>query len=106
MAVAPVFTSLLPNGKQMHVVGDTKESVLKGVVGAADTYVTGGFTLPVPPGANAIAYVSPAVLGSGHFGSWNPATSLFQIFSAAGTELVNASAALQSVVFIVTIAGV
>jgi hypothetical protein len=106
MAVAPVYTSLLPAGKQVHVVGDWKESVLKGVVGAADTYVTGGFALPVPNGANTIAAVSPVVFGSGHYGSFNPATGLMQVFSASGTELVNASAALQNVVFIITISGV
>jgi len=106
MAVAPVFTSLLPNGKQVHVVGDMKETVLKGVVGAADTYVTNGFAIPIPPGASTIAYVTPVVFGSGHFGSYNPATGLLQVFSASGTELVNASAALQNVVFILTISAV
>lgn len=106
MAVAPTYVSLLPNGKQVHIVGDMKEAVLQGTVGAADTYVTGGFAVPALSGANNVLVVSPVNFGSGHTGAWNPVTKLMQVFSAAGTELANASAALQNVVFIITLGGV
>lgn len=106
MAVNPTYVSLLPNGKQTHVTGDVKEAVLQGTVGAADTYVTGGFALPTPNGANGIVYAAATNMGSGHMCAWNPSTKLLQVFSAAGTELANASAALQNVVFVVVITGV
>lgn len=106
MAVVPAYVSLLPNGKQVHVVGDMKEAVLQGTVGAADTYVTGGFALPAVPGANGIVSVDIGNIGTGHMAFWNPSTQKVQVFSAAGTELANASAALQSAVFLVNIRGV
>lgn len=106
MAVSPAYVSLLPNGKQVHVVGDMKESVLQGTVGAADTYVTGGFALPTIPGANSTIFVNAVNFGSGHVGFWNPSTKLMQVFSAAGTELANASAALQNIVFVLVQDGV
>lgn len=106
MAIVPAYVSLLPAGKQVHVVGDLKEAVLQGTVGAADTYVTGGFSIPAPNGANAIVSVDVGNIGTGHMAFWNPSTQKVQVFSAAGTELANASAALQSAVFLLNVRGV
>ena len=106
MAVAPTYVSLLPNGKVVHVVGDWKETVQQGTVGAADTYVTGGFALPAIPTANSTLAVQAVNFGSGHTGFWSPATGLMQVFSASGTELANASAALQNVKFVLAMNGI
>jgi len=99
MAVAPSFAPLIPGG--VHIPGDFKEFLFTLTVGAADTYVTGGFVvLPASVGVNSFAYVSPVIMATGHYGVWNYATGKLQVFSAAGTELANASAALQNTTFV------
>src|SRR5438105_2026034 len=106
MAVAPTYASQLPDARPFHVVGDMKEVATIGTVGAADTYVTNGFALsPASFGLQQIAFVSPVVFSTGHTGRYNPSSGLLQVFSAAGTELVNASAALQNATFLLQVAG-
>lgn len=106
MAVAPTYVSQLPDGKSVHVVGDMKEAAVIGTVGAADTYVTNGFALAAGSfGMQQISFVAPVVFSTGHTGRYNPSTGLLQVFSAAGTELVNASAALQNATFLLQVAG-
>lgn len=106
MAVAPTYVSQLPDGKPVHVVGDMKEAVVVGTVGASDTYVTNGFSItPASMGLQQISFIDPIVFSTGHIGRWNPSTSVMQVFSAMGTELVNASAALQSATFLLRVAG-
>lgn len=104
MAVAPSYVSQLPG--VTHVVGDGKEAVAVGTVGAADTYVTGGFAItPAQFGMQQIIFVDVSPAGTGHPLAWNAATGNIQAFSAAGTELVNASAALQNAKFNIRVFG-
>jgi hypothetical protein len=104
LAVAPTYVSALPAAT--HVVGDGKEAIAVGTVGAADTYVTGGFALaPSSFGMQQILFVDVSPAGTGHPLVWNQATGLIQAFSAAGTELVNASAALQNAKFNIRVFG-
>lgn len=106
MAVAPTYASQLLDGKVAHVVGDNKAVTYKGTVGAADTYVTNGFTVtPAQLGLQAIAQMDPVVFSTGHWGYFEPSTGLLKVFSAAGTELANASAALQSATFWINATG-
>lgn len=82
-----------------HVPGDLRESIIKLTFGAADTYVTGGFAVtPATFGfSQAISFVEPAVSNTGGYVfQYNPATGKILAFSAAGTQLANASAALQN----------
>jgi hypothetical protein len=106
LAVSPTYASQLLEGKVTHVLGDIKEAVLLGTVGAADTYVTGGFTVtPAQLGLQQIAYIEPVTFSGGHWGVFTPSTGLLKVFSAAGTELANASTALQSATFQVVASG-
>lgn len=82
-----------------HIPGDLRESIISLTFGAADTYVTGGFAVtPATFGfAQAIVFLEPAVSQTGGYVfQYNPATSKVLVFSAQGTQLVNASAALQN----------
>jgi hypothetical protein len=106
MAVAPTYVSQLIEGKTVHVVGDVKSITHKGTVGAADTYVTNGFAVaPATFGLQSIVQMDPVVFSTGHWGYYEPSTGLIKVFSAAGTELVNASAALQNATFWVNATG-
>jgi hypothetical protein len=98
LAINPTRSSLLPATQAWHVDNDGKEALFVETVGAADTYVTGGWALvPSNYGLQVIYFADVSTAGSGHPLAWNAATGAIQAFSAAGTELVNASAALQSV---------
>lgn len=106
MAVAPTYATQLAEGKTLHVLGDAKAVTQKGTVGAADTYVTGGFTVaPATFGLTTITQMDPIVFSTGHWGYYEPSTALVKVFSAAATELANASAALQSATFWVNASG-
>lgn len=106
MAVAPTYATVLPTGALWHVYGDMKEGVVTGTVGAADTYVTGGFTVtPASLGLQVIYFADPVSFSNGYTGVFNPATGLLKVFSAAGTELANASVALQSATFTFAVRG-
>lgn len=102
MAVAPTYVPAVPGG--VHIPGDYKEFIYNGTVGASDTYVTGGFSFtPAMAGLGSVAYCSPVTFSTGHWGIYIPgagvSTGLVKVFSAAATELANASAALQSATF-------
>jgi hypothetical protein len=106
MAVAPTYASQLLEGKVIHVVGDVKSATLKGTVGAADTYVTNGFSLTAATlGMTTVIQIDSIIFSTGHWGYYEPATALVKVFSAAGTELVNASAALQNATFWINATG-
>lgn len=106
MAVAPTYASQLLEGKALHVVGDGKAVTQKGTVGAADTYVTNGFAIaPATFGLTTIMQMDPIVFSTGHWGYYEPSTGLVKVFSAAATELANASAALQNATFWVNASG-
>jgi hypothetical protein len=110
MAVAPAYVSSLPMAQAYHVPGDLKEVIATGTVGAADTYVTGGFTIDLSVyGLNSIVVVDTIVFSTGHWGIYVPGTTTangkIKVFSAAATELVNASAALQNATFVVQVLG-
>lgn len=106
MAVAPTYASQLLDGKTVHVVGDNKAITHKGTVGAADTYVTGGFAIAASTfGLQVITQMDPVIFSTGHWGYYEPSTGLLKVFSAAATELANASAALQSATFWVNATG-
>jgi hypothetical protein len=107
LALAPTYVSALPDGKQLHVVGDMKEWKGTGTVGAADTYVNpGGSAVAASSfGMQQITFMDPIIFSTGHWGQYNPATGKLVVFSASGTELVNASAALQNATFQATVVG-
>lgn len=106
MAIAPSYVSMYPDGRLTHAVGDLKESMMIGTIGASDTYVTGGWALsPATFGLQQIIAVDVSPAGVGHPLFWNAATGNIQAFSAAGTELVNASAALQNAKFNIIVRG-
>lgn len=105
MAVAPAYVPVLANA--VHVPGDRKEVLVNGTVGAADTYVTNGFSLtPAQLGLSVVACAGPVLFSTGHWGIYLVATQLVKVFSAAGTELANASAALQNATFTFQAVGV
>lgn len=92
MTVAPVTVV-------NHVPGDLRESIVSLTFGAADTYVTGGFAVtPATFGfAQSITLIEPGISTTGGYSFiYNPVTGKVLVFSAAGTQLVNASAALQN----------
>jgi hypothetical protein len=104
MAVAPTYTT--PLATAVHVPGDVKEAILFGTVGAADTYVTNGFSIPASAfGLATVLYAFPVTFSTGHWGIYIPSTGLVKVFSAAATELANASAALQSATFTIVAIG-
>lgn len=101
MAVAPTYVPNVPGG--VHIPGDYKEFIFTGTVGGADTYVTNGFSFtPATVGLNSFAQVNAVVFSTGHWGVFVPASNLIKVFSAAATELANASAALQGATFVVS----
>lgn len=104
MAVAPAYVSALAT--PYHDPDSLKEAIWTGTVGAADTYVTGGFTIaPSSFGLSNFVAVYPVNFSTGHWGIWDSANAKIKVFSAAATELANASAALQSATFTITALG-
>lgn len=99
MAVAPTYATKLSDGKQFVVAGDRREVYATGTVGAADTYATGGFALAAATLGFEVGfdYVAPVTFSTGHWGIYTGGN--IKVFSAAATELVNASAALQNATF-------
>lgn len=97
MTVNPV--AVLPSGKKFHLPGDTIESFVSLTFGASDTYVTGGIPLNISHfGFNTkIIYVEPSISNVGGYTFvWVPSTQNMMVFSASGTQLASASAALQN----------
>jgi hypothetical protein len=85
-------------GALNSVGGAFRESAVKWTVDAAYTYTTNGVTGVITPatlGLSNIFAIAPVVFSTGHWGYWDDSVSKLKVFSAAGTELVNASAALQ-----------
>lgn len=71
-------------------------------IGAADTYATGGIAVvPADVGVQTILNIEPVLFSTGHWGVWVPSTGKIKVFSAAATELANASTALQSATAVV-----
>lgn len=106
MAVAPTFVSNLPGAASSHVPGDLKEAFFTLTVGPADTYVTNGFAVtPAQFGLTSITDLDVRSFSTGHWGVYVPAGGLIKVFSAAATELANASAALQSATVTVKVTG-
>lgn len=109
MTVSPV--ALRPDGLKSDVEGALRVALVSLTFGAADTYVTGGFTLlPSNFGfPSRIVMVEPSISNIGGYQfSWVPSSSapgttgqLF-CFSAAGTQLGSGSAALQNDVIFLT----
>jgi len=80
------------------VGGAFRETAVKWTVDAAYTYTTGGVTGIITPaalGLSSIFMVAPVVFSNGYYGYWDDTVSKLKVFSAAGTELANASAVLQ-----------
>lgn len=108
MAIAQTTASKFP--QSFHVPGDYKEALATLTIGAADTYVTNGFAItPQNFGLTAITHVEVGIFSTGHWGVYVPtsptAGGLIKVFSAAATELANASAALQSATVVVKVTG-
>lgn len=102
MAVNPTIASNLDEIN--HIPGDLKESVVTLTVGGADTYVTGGFSVPASVfGFSSVKYCD--IISSLGYTAVYTAAGLIKVFSAAGTELANASAALQGSTFTVQALG-
>lgn len=88
------------------VGGAVKESAVVWTFDAAATYATGGITIsPAALGLSAILFCAPFTFDNGYWGVYVPSTGKFKVFSAAGTELVNASAALQGAKALIQAAG-
>lgn len=80
-----------------QVPGVVRDVAVTITIGASDTYATGGIAIsPADVGLSSILWGEPVVFSTGHWGVYVPATGKIKVFSAAGTELVNASAALQN----------
>lgn len=71
---------------------------LVATVGASETYATGGLTLTNPNAALPLTIVSAIVgnFSNGYPAFYNLSTGKLQCFSSPGTELSNASAALEN----------
>lgn len=97
MTVSP--KAVRDSGVKAQVPGAQYEAWVQNTFGPADTYVTGGIPLtPSNFGFNQ-KIVMIDVVGSqtgGYQFVWNPTTQKLKCFSAAGTELANASAVLQN----------
>lgn len=91
------------------VGGAFRETAVLWTVDGAYTYTTGGVTgilTPAALGLSTIYFVAPVVFSTGHYGMWDFSVGKLKVFSAAGTELVNASAALQGATALVQAVGV
>ena len=92
-----------------NVGGAFRESAVLWTVDAAYTYTTNGVTGVITPAAlgfSQIYFIAPVVFSTGHWGYWDIPTSKLKVFSAAGTELANASAALQGASALIQAVGV
>ena len=93
-----------------NVGGAFRESAVLWTVDAAYTYpnpagITGVIT-PAVLGFSQIYFIAPVLFSNGYWGYWDIANSALHVFSAAGTELVNASAALQGAKALIQAVGV
>jgi hypothetical protein len=95
--MASKFGTIHPAYNAVKYNGNFHEIFTLLTIGATDTYATGGISVtPANLAVSTIVNIEPVLFSTGHWGVWVPATSKIQVFSAAGTELVNASAALQN----------
>ena len=103
--MAHTFTGQHALGTLNAVGGAIRESATLWTVDGAYTYTTGGFALsPGAVGLSNILFCAPVVFSTGHWGMFTGGK--IKIFSAAGTELVNASAALQNATALIQAGGV
>lgn len=109
MAVAPTYTSLHSSGKAYDHVGAHKEATYSGVVGASDTYVSGGFAFTAANvNLSKLTYVAPITFSNGQWGVFLPATGKIKCFSAGSGGTAPAevgSTDLQSATFTVFVIG-
>jgi hypothetical protein len=94
--MAHTFAGSHALGALQQVAGALRESATNLTFDPAGTYATGG--IPVTPanvGLSTILFMIPAVFDNGYYGVYVNSTAKIKVFSAAGTELANASAALQ-----------
>jgi hypothetical protein len=85
------------HGGLNQVPGVVRDVAVTITIGAADTYATGGIAVsPSDVGLTQILWGEPVVFSTGHWGFWDATNKKIKVFSAAGTELANASAALQN----------
>lgn len=84
-------------GSLNAVGGAVRESAVIVTIDPAYTYTTGGITniTAANLGLSNILFCAPFIFSTGHWGVYVPGTKAFKVFSAAGTELASASAALQ-----------
>lgn len=107
MTVTPV--AVAPDGLKSDVPGNLRVGIVSLTFGAADTYVTGGIPLTSATFGfpTKIVNVHPAISQTGgYLFTWVPSTSSLICFSAPGTQLASASAALQSDVVILIAEGI
>lgn len=105
--MAHTFTGQHTLGSLNAVGGAVRESAVIWTVDAAYTYATGGFALsPGAVGLSTIYFCAPITFDNGYWGVYVPSTGKIKVFSAAGTELANASAALQNAKALIQAAGV
>lgn len=95
--MAATFGTIHPSYNSQKYNGNFHEIFTLVTIGAADTYATGGIAVsPQNVGVGTIVNIEPVLFSTGHWGVWVPATGKIKVFSAAATELANASAALQN----------
>ena len=105
--MAHTFTGQHTLGGLNAVGGAVRETAAIWTVDSAYTYATGGFALsPGAVGLSSILFCAPIVFSTGHWGVYVPSTGKLKVFSAAGTELANASTALQNATALIQAAGV
>src|SRR5690242_10097002 len=102
--MAHIFAGSHTLGAQNAVQGAIRESATIWTVDAAFTYATGGFALtPANVGLSTILFCAPVVFSTGHYGMYTGGK--IKVFSAAGTELANASTALQGATALIQAGG-
>jgi hypothetical protein len=96
--MASKFGTIHPAYNAVKYNGNFHEIFTLLTIGATDTYATGGITVnPSDLQVNTIVNIEPVLFSTGHWGVWVAGSpGKIKVFSAAGTELVNASAALQN----------
>lgn len=105
--MAHTFAGSHTLGSLNAVGGAIRESAVVFTFDAAGTYATGGIAItPAQVGLSSIYFCAPVVFDSGHWGVYVPATGKVKVFSAAGTELANASTALQGAKALIQAGGV
>lgn len=100
MAITPTFAGNSNLGGMADVPGAACAFTVTGTVGAADTYIqaTGIVITAANLGLSKILWMGPVLFSTGHWGYWNG--TKIKVFSAAATELADASTALQSATFL------